>query len=576
MSARKLARRACDGCKIRKIKCSETSPCVGCAHAGVPCTWLKQSQPRGPRNGLRHATLQQIRKAQDILQTQSTESARGGNSRSENVNDPDPPPQPSSEVSQLVLFLCIYRVQLYPIWPIIKVERLIASLQSETPDVEVYALAYALAAATATRTRSAELSIPTRDHAQILESKCQAARAKVPVGRPPNLTTVRIAIFLHLYHESLEVNSMKSMLYLREAVTIATMIGLHKEMYYQDVPVQEREIRRRVLWLLFITERVIAVLYDQPVTLRTRIDLPSTMDTDETEVLAGFRLVARLFWHLDEAGMFQALEEIDSQASPLSNGTSTNGHLHTDYSDLVQQDAAYPGYIPPVQLLDLSATRAWLQVMNLRVSSTYPAVEAGKCLDVLYTAAENFVDVLEKSSSATLEALGIALQLKASTVSAALQEYPATPQANAVSYHKYADLATRLRNTFAAKSVYFSSPSSAPNVSSIAVSLDARQQSSPVEQPSVHSTNSAAFSPSRAAVPAYLGQDYATTNNYDGLFEAVELAGVPHPDAVEDLFSHTTLEHYSTFDDSWPDISTPDAVSPHYDWQNHKIPADLD
>ena len=412
MSGRKLARRACDGCKIRKIKCSETSPCTGCQNAGIVCTWLKQSQARGPRR-LRDATLQEIRKAQDILQDQSRDAARKGTTRSPNVDDPDPPPQPSSEISQLVLYLCVYRVQLYPIWPVIKVERLIASLQSQGPDIEVFALAYALAAATASRTQSTDLSISKRNHAQILERKCQAARAKVPPGRSPNLTTVRIAFFLHIYYESLEINSMKSMLYLREAVTIATMIGLHKESYYLEVPNQEREIRRRVLWLLFVTERVISILHEQPITLRTRIDLPSTTDTDEVDVLAGFQMLAKLFWRLDESSFFDLLDELEVQSSPSSHGQSSKlSSPSVDFAALIQAEPAYNGYTPPVQALDLAVTRCWLHIMILRIHQgavTEFASSTDQSIFTLLTALEDMLPILENSSIGVVEAHGSAL-----------------------------------------------------------------------------------------------------------------------------------------------------------------------
>lgn len=53
--------------------------------------------------------------------------------------------------------------------------------------------------------------------------------------------------------------------------------------------------------------------------------------------------------------------------------------------------------------------------------------------------------------------------------------------------------------------------------------------------------------------------DFAVNNNYEGLFDAVEMAGVRSSDAVEDLFSQASLENYSTFDDQWPGITTPEA-----------------
>lgn len=63
-------------------------------------------------------------------------------------------------------------------------------------------------------------------------------------------------------------------------------------------------------------------------------------------------------------------------------------------------------------------------------------------------------------------------------------------------------------------------------------------------------------------------QDFAVTNNYEGLFQAVEMAGVQSSDSIEDLFNQSSLEHYSTFDDEWPDIGTMDPTTTiPYHWQ---------
>lgn len=570
MSGRKLARRACDACKIRKIKCSETTPCDGCKTAKIPCTWLKQAQPRGPRR-LRDATLQEIRKAQDILQSQSQEAVRRSLSRSAHVNDPDPPPQPSSEIGQLVLYLCVYRVQLYPIWPVIKIERLIASLQSESPDVEVFALAYALAAATATRTHSTDLSISQRNHARLLEEKCQAARSHVPPGRRPNLTTVRIAFFLHIYYDSLEANSMKSMLYLREAVTIATMTGLHRESYYTDVPVQEREIRRRVLWLLFTTERIISVLYQQPITLRTRIELPSTTDTDEADVLNGFRLMVRLIWKLDDAGLFQTLDELDAATSPSSNGMMSSSQTEKDYSSLIQIEFASGQYVSPVQSLDLLINQCWLQVINMRIQQSsgldLTSIRT-QLVSSLLSAAKAATGALSRSSQSVIEAHGIALQLKLSTVTGAFQELLSSSAWNDQRdvFQECSIIASNLDQVIRAKTHEIGSPKPASPVSVAASSLSfTHGQTFPKRESSHASIRHDSRSPdatqhffqSFATVSpieqeaSYLAQDFAITNNYEGLFNAVELAGIESSDNVEDLFSNASLDNYTTFDDHW-------------------------
>ena len=60
------------------------------------------------------------------------------------------------------------------------------------------------------------------------------------------------------------------------------------------------------------------------------------------------------------------------------------------------------------------------------------------------------------------------------------------------------------------------------------------------------------------------------SNNYEDLFEAVELAGVQSSDSVEDLFSQAHLEHYSTFDDSWSDAHTSRPSRDAQQWENHQ------
>ena len=160
------------------------------------------------------------------------------------------------KVAALALQLCVYRLRMYPVWPIIKVERLVASLQKPEPDIEVFALAYAVAAATIAqiRTHPTEQQ-PGAVTAEMMEAQCQHAKVQRGKDQPPDLTTVRIPFFLHIYYENLEPGGLRSITYLREAIAVAHMVGLHRESYYSNVQQEEQEIRRRTLWLLFVTER---------------------------------------------------------------------------------------------------------------------------------------------------------------------------------------------------------------------------------------------------------------------------------------------------------------------------------
>lgn len=77
--------------------------------------------------------------------------------------------------------------------------------------------------------------------------------------------------------------------HLREATTLALMIGMHDESSYEGSDLIESCRRRRLYWLLFVTERAYALQQHKPLTLYATIGLP-TLDEDpqETVELNGF------------------------------------------------------------------------------------------------------------------------------------------------------------------------------------------------------------------------------------------------------------------------------------------------
>lgn len=112
MSGRKVVKRACDGCKIRKIRCNEVAPCEGCVAAGISCTFVKHPAVRGPRK-LRKSTLDEIAQTQKQWERlnvpQPSEPVVHTRLDSESVFAP-------AKIASLVLQLCVYRLRVYPIW----------------------------------------------------------------------------------------------------------------------------------------------------------------------------------------------------------------------------------------------------------------------------------------------------------------------------------------------------------------------------------------------------------------------------------------------------------------------------
>ncbi|CDM37613.1 transcriptional regulator family: Fungal Specific TF [Penicillium roqueforti] len=65
-----IAKRACDQCKFRKIKCSLSQPCKACESMGFDCTFLQPQKKRGP-TGHR---VSQIRQQQTVIPTQESKN----------------------------------------------------------------------------------------------------------------------------------------------------------------------------------------------------------------------------------------------------------------------------------------------------------------------------------------------------------------------------------------------------------------------------------------------------------------------------------------------------------------------
>lgn len=164
--------------------------------------------------------------------------------------------------------LYIYHVRMYPVWPIVDVEGVIARLkQDQNPDdeniQEVYALATAVAAATIAQLRLGQNTNASSGAngaekpvtADTFAAESLRARNSSGYRAKVNLNNVRTSFFLHVYYENQCSGGSESLLYLREAISLAQMMQLHRESSYARLLPEEQQIRRRVLWLLFVTER---------------------------------------------------------------------------------------------------------------------------------------------------------------------------------------------------------------------------------------------------------------------------------------------------------------------------------
>lgn len=352
-----LVKRACDACKIRKVKCSETSPCRGCVASGIECTFKRLQATRGPRS-LRAKTIQKISATQH--------GARDHGFGNAPIQPPDevrvpvtaqfnftePVRSQPEDFSGLIRALETYRERLFPIWPIVNVDELQHGLTSRAPQTRL--LAGVIRLATIAQLRLESLS-PQEVPRISLED----------YDNDLTLNGLRVAFFLHIYHENQTPGGGKSLLYLRQAITICQVMGLERESSYIDLPETEQQMRRRVVWLLFVTERGVAMLHKLPVIIKPVIMFPTPAGDDQAHVLPAFLKLINLFWVFDQSGIFEILQNSDSD---LSNMTSTARGCLGLLQNHLQDNVIDYELSNDVQKADIFVTRQWMRAVLWRAA----------------------------------------------------------------------------------------------------------------------------------------------------------------------------------------------------------------
>ncbi|KAK2005078.1 fungal-specific transcription factor domain-containing protein [Colletotrichum falcatum] len=474
---RKIGKRACDACKIRKIKCTEIPPCNGCVAISTACTFNKVPATRGPRN-LRAKTIRQITQAQhqgaaaapsSISPTGDGDAVASTPAGAAELSQfPPSPDGGSSEAARdptgslrlvgqetttlqsqktpsasLVLRLCIYRLRLFPVWPIIAVEEIMASLSRDADDIESYVLANAVGAATIAQLKLATTDGDDPATASSMEAECQRSRVALQEregGPPMNLNWLRTSFFLHVYHENQQPGGAKSHLYLREAITVAQIMGLHKESSYRALPLPEQQMKRRILWLLFVTERGVAMLHKLPVVLKSNIRFPSLdgsgVGEDESHVLPAFKKLANLFWIFDQSGAFDILQNSDDESAmwSMAEGLQTASRACLDVVQRKLEEIPLDSDASnDVQRADIVVTRQWMQAVLWKVTMNHGRLWSSgnhhnssssnvTSLSHPIQIAKDFLQLISQLPSTAIEAHGPGIEFKIYEIASAVTD----------------------------------------------------------------------------------------------------------------------------------------------------------
>jgi hypothetical protein len=299
-------RRVCDACAVRRVRCDGFSQCARCTNAGLDCTRVRPRLKSGPK-GIKKKTLDKLAKAKETpsiarpLQPEDLRSLAGTNSLA--VTWSHSPPDHANHVAgdvpdleshtnetwgafdhremvvgdatqydpeawdgnstypykitvdHLILYLDIYHHKLYPVWPILNKDALTTRLCLGVPDPEAYILASSVCIATVL-----QLQLTASDldgsllQPELMMEEIESLRRGQDYREHPSIDSLRSSFFLHVAHLHMK-KQRTSTLTLREAISMAHMLDLHKPSHYDVLPAEDAGDHLRMLWLLFVTER---------------------------------------------------------------------------------------------------------------------------------------------------------------------------------------------------------------------------------------------------------------------------------------------------------------------------------
>ncbi|KAK5111124.1 hypothetical protein LTR62_005323 [Meristemomyces frigidus] len=369
-------KRACDACHRRKVKCigDGTKPCKNCTSASLTCTYNAIPQKKGPK-GSRAKVISELRENQRQSQLAAAQLQ-------------DVPAQSAGYLPRngLVSFdmitTCVdyYFANLYPTQPILHRIRVGETVGQMNNNVEAYCLVMSLCAYMMIQPN---LVLPpgafeglevmpqsTLSLGITLLQETARVRKAYDYVEAPTVWTVITSFFMFGSNFCLDKHN-TAWFHLREATTLAQVMGMHNEEHYQMMDLAESSRRRRLYWLLFVTERAYALQRHRPLTLHATINLP-TLEEDpaETVELNGFIHLVNLYRPFDDT--FVGL------------WNKARSGCTTPFLAQVQQQLcdALPEYLSSTesQAVDLRCSQQWLRTMvwQLSISQGFLSSAAGE------------------------------------------------------------------------------------------------------------------------------------------------------------------------------------------------------
>ncbi|KAJ5382555.1 transcriptional regulator family: Fungal Specific TF [Penicillium concentricum] len=423
---------ACDNCRRRKVRCNREQPCGKCQEVSLNCRYTSVARRKGPKGRSAPVLSALLSSTSSPLEsTLSANSANDANLFPASFLEDQPilslpeyrdfniiglheiaTPGVRQRMSTVLLqaHVKIFLEHLFPIMPVLDANSItLDSLHPETLSPRRYALLLALCAATHLQLNLDESDGSTFEEASpsgqsLIDQALRALQEFDPLDMP-HIDSVLTSFFLFSAYGNLDKHH-HAWHYLSQSISFAHLLNLHQEESYLVPDPEAAELRRRIYWLLFITERAYALQRKMPITLRQSIQKPSVFTSDSPALAYGF------------VNLISVFEEIPASLYDWNISAGSNGDraaLFAVYHSVALSTPLLSEY-NETQKVDLMVTRQWLQIrlwniLNDQLTKTCDEVSVVP-LDLPATAARSVMALMSTVSRKSANAHGIGIEQK--------------------------------------------------------------------------------------------------------------------------------------------------------------------
>lgn len=433
---------ACDACRRRKIRCDRQHPCNRCQSQQITCLYTAIPQKRGPR-AKRESVIQQLRLRPELANVgglpQSAQAAgvspsdvyedSSKRAESEQAGQLLPRPNPMSwgaEVPKdwtkyprvfLDELLFDYFTEIHPITPILNQE-LVSSYLNHRPTPLTCCLIYGLCflgSLATTQKLSPEYAAASHE----LLADATRFHNVFLFAANPCTETVMAAYNLWVAHYR-TCNFKQSFVYVREAITLAQMMGLDRKEHYYQLNDENIALQHHVLFhTLYTSERGAYMQFPHLFRLTIASECLVPFPQHIVEQDEDYRIVIGLAKvHSVADDISQILNRQSSSASLSNDPTQPRvqeplapGRLLALLHRLESSRSQYHRLPHDIQRADFLISNLWFRVHVLRLSG-----------DALYTLAlqsqtfrsiqEDLSMIADNLSKESIEAHGTNIFLK--------------------------------------------------------------------------------------------------------------------------------------------------------------------